>query len=362
MTRRREFVACVALVVVSLLVGLAVLELACRLANEAHRLLKGPNLTDRPVDWIIHDPLLGLVFKPNGVSPEGSFDSDGFRVTSGARALNAGLVVASGDSFTFGMEVANNETWPAILQEIIGVRVINAGVSAYGIDQTVLRTERLAAALAPTAMVVSFIADNIWRSEMRRLWGAEKPYFTLDNNGELVLHNVPVPSVAPNTRDGPGKASLLQRLLNESALVEIVMRRLQAFGDGSHRYFERFGDTVRAVPSGTGEKVSCALMRRLAQAGVPVLVVAQYQPTSWTRGPAYLAEQRRQNRVVLGCASTAGLVTLDTFETLNEVIARGGLQSLYLQQHHSALGNRLVAQAIGDAMAAGRMLEPPVRR
>jgi len=181
----------------------------------------------------------------------------------------------------------------------------------------------------------------------------------LGSDGGLVLHNVPVPSAKPDT---PDTASPLQRLLNSSALVEIVMRRLRVFGDWGHRYSERFGDSGRAVPPGTGEKVSCALMHRLARAGVPVLVVAQYEPTSWTRGPAYLAEQRRQNRGVLGCASAAGLATLDTFETLNEAAVRGGLHALYLEQHHNAVGNRLVAQAIGDALSTSGMLKRPVPR
>ena len=211
MTRRREFAACATLVVASVIVGLILLELDCRLANEAHRLLIAPNLSERPFDWVIHDPLLGVVFKPNGTSVDGSFDRDGFRTTLAPTPTNAGLVIATGDSFAYGQEVADDEAWPAIVQELTGVRVINAGVSAYGIDQTVLRTELLAAALAPTAMVVSFIADDIWRTEMRRLWGANKPYFALGKDGELVPHNVPVPSGKPEA-----PASPLQRLLNGS--------------------------------------------------------------------------------------------------------------------------------------------------
>src|SRR5260221_10985262 len=98
MTRRGEFAACAALVVVSLVAGLVLLELACRLANEAHRLLIAPRLTERPFDWVIHDPHLGFVFKPNGASTEGSFDRDGFRTTSGAAPANAALVIVTGDS------------------------------------------------------------------------------------------------------------------------------------------------------------------------------------------------------------------------------------------------------------------------
>ena len=41
----------------------------------------------------MHDPLLGYVPKPGGVSREGSFDRDGFRTTSSVLPPNAGLVV-----------------------------------------------------------------------------------------------------------------------------------------------------------------------------------------------------------------------------------------------------------------------------
>ena len=61
------------------------------------------------------------------------------------------------------------------LQQLTGRRVLNGGVSGYGFDQTVLRAEQLAARYKPSAIVVSFIADDIQRTEMRRLWSADKP-------------------------------------------------------------------------------------------------------------------------------------------------------------------------------------------
>ena len=44
--------------------------------------------------------------------------------------------MAVGDSFTFGDEVNDGQTWPAQLQQLTGRRVINGGVSGYGFDQT----------------------------------------------------------------------------------------------------------------------------------------------------------------------------------------------------------------------------------
>ena len=101
-----------------------------------------------------------------------------------------------GDSFTFGEEVKDDETWPAHLQQLLGRRVLNAGVSGYGFDQIVLRAERIVPDIHPSAVVVGFIADDIVRTEMRRRWSAEKPYFDIQN-GALVLRNVAGPATRP---------------------------------------------------------------------------------------------------------------------------------------------------------------------
>jgi hypothetical protein len=44
-----------------------------------------------------------------------------------------------GDSFTFGDQVSNHETWPACLERKTGTGVANAGVFGYGGAQSVLR-------------------------------------------------------------------------------------------------------------------------------------------------------------------------------------------------------------------------------
>ena len=50
-------------------------------------------------------------------------------------------ILAVGDSYTYGEEVGENDSWPAQLQRIKNQRVLNAGVSGYGFDQSVLRAE-----------------------------------------------------------------------------------------------------------------------------------------------------------------------------------------------------------------------------
>ena len=66
-------------------------------------------------------------------------------------------------------------------------------MSAYGVDQMVMRAEIVAAEQKPAAIVLGFGYDNLRRSEMSRVWGIEKPYFERVGDA-LAPRNVPVPT------------------------------------------------------------------------------------------------------------------------------------------------------------------------
>src|SRR5438477_637971 len=139
---------------------------------------------------------------------------------------------------------------------------------------SVLRAEQIAAARRPSAIVVGFIADDIRRTEMRRQWGAEKPYFGFQgpgHDGGLVLRNVPVPP-RPDPRT---TLTFWQRTLGHSFLFDFAMRRLGLL-------YDWFGDHVRVHPPGDGERIACLLTERLrelqASSGARVIVLAEYDP------------------------------------------------------------------------------------
>src|SRR5262245_5906106 len=117
-----------------------------------------------------YDPLLGWRQRANVRWGEYTMGDLGVRMNSGAesrRPLAPGAVVAVGDSFTAGSEVADAETWPAQLERLIGRPVINAGVGGYGTDQMILRAESLLPVLQPSAVVVGILDDDINRAGYR---------------------------------------------------------------------------------------------------------------------------------------------------------------------------------------------------
>ena len=182
-----------------------------------------------------------------------SFTDEGTREQNRDRPPATGpLIMAFGDSMTEGFAVGNDETWPAHLERLTGRRVLNAGVRGYGLDQIVLRAERIVPEIKPSTVVLAFIADDILRTALAVRDAKGKPYFVPEGEG-LALHNVPV-QVA-------GRSSLMmaaRHLLGYSHLFDRIVNRL-----GVQQSW--YG---REVATGADPfNVSCRLMDRIRGPG-----------------------------------------------------------------------------------------------
>ncbi|SEP17087.1 GDSL-like Lipase/Acylhydrolase family [Rhodospirillales bacterium URHD0017] len=277
-----------------------------------------------------------------------SYSADGLRNQNLARARPVGRsILAVGDSYTEGYAVKDDESWPAYLERDLDRPVLNAGVRAYGIDQMVLRAERLAARFKPEAIVLAFISADITRAGMSVLESFRRPYFVPVGDG-LELRNVPVP-----TTPVIGAKAFPRRVLGYSYLLDFTMRRLNArelwYGD-----FERTGVDVNLV--------SCRLMHRFAEVvrkeATRGLIVAFPQYDTWTDPPAS-AWHRTRVLGVLACARDAGLATLDTYDGFAKAGVAGNVDGFYVDWHLNAQGNALAARLIAATLDAGRPRSPP---
>jgi hypothetical protein len=102
-------------------------------------------------------------------------------------------VVAIGDSFTFGEDVGDDETWPRRLEALLpGVEVLNLGVHGYGHDQMLLYLKEEGLRYQPDLVLVGFLPDDMERNVVA-FRDFAKPRFVVEG-GRLALRNVPVPS------------------------------------------------------------------------------------------------------------------------------------------------------------------------
>lgn len=350
--RRPKAWMLLALLLTSTVLTLAVLEVALRV-------YKGAGLRDVP------DPTAGVSMI--GRAYPGSFDADlGYVPTPGARASNpiwhtqaridgngvrsngAGRpaatgapIVAVGDSFTYGDEVDDRDTWPAALERVLSRPVINGGVFGYGLDQSVLRSESLLDDFPADRLIVALIADDIDRCEYayRYAW---KPYFDVER-GRLVRRNdpVPAPEVLP-----PGERGV-RRWLRASFLADFVLRRLDPSGwlvRGSVRVHHQ------------GEAVSALLVDRLADRaearGHDLLILIQWHPGADSRRVLPLVARARSRGVdVLALESPLRNALDAPGAALSDLFHVRRVDGREQVGHMTAEGNHLVAAAVAAHLA-----------
>jgi hypothetical protein len=109
-------------------------------------------------------------------------------------------VLVLGDSYVFGIGVDEEHLMTTRLEELLGphfpsgVEVVNLGVAGYSTDQELILFREVGPSLAP-AIVVLVLCNNDYFANTADfvLLQYYKPYFELDERGELHLRNVPVP-------------------------------------------------------------------------------------------------------------------------------------------------------------------------
>jgi lysophospholipase L1-like esterase len=104
-------------------------------------------------------------------------------------------IVALGDSFTFGVGVPDDATWPAQLEAgLPGVEVANLGQPAFAHDQMYFALADDGVPLEPDAVILGFYEQDLERNALT-FYCAEKPRFSPSPAG-WVVENQPIPDPA----------------------------------------------------------------------------------------------------------------------------------------------------------------------
>ncbi|MFH1850299.1 MAG: GDSL-type esterase/lipase family protein [archaeon] len=92
-------------------------------------------------------------------------NSDGFRDKNYTVGRPAGKerIIVLGDSYTFGLGVHSNETFPKILESRLGHRyeVLNFGVTGYDTEEEVTMLESVGLKYNPDLVVVAFLTNDV---------------------------------------------------------------------------------------------------------------------------------------------------------------------------------------------------------
>lgn len=140
-------------------------------------------------------------------------------------------ILAFGDSFTFGEDVGDEETFCHRLGGLLpGVEVLNLGVRGYGHDQMLLYLREAAARYEPDLILLGYVTDDALRN-LSGFRDFAKPRFELAQ-GRLVLRGTPVPTPDEVLASEPLRPKILDLLsiLAQHAAWRAGRRQSEATG------------------------------------------------------------------------------------------------------------------------------------
>jgi len=323
------------------------------------------------------DAELGWSYRPGSRSEDGreSFNAlgaRGQREYAPAPAPGVTRIVCVGDSFTYGEQIADRETFQAMLERRDStLEVLNFGVGGYGTDQALLRFRHVAPGLGGEVALLGILLENIGRNvnRYRPLWhpnsGATgaKPRFVL-RDGTLEL--VPLPfeersQLLAAVRDG----SVLEALAEHEywrgrpQLATGSLSSLARIAGGYFAYRARDPRRLWLQPEGEPYRVTMALIeafqaeaRDLGFARSVVLIFPQRsdvdgllegQDSYWAGFSADLALR--------------GIEHIDLVEPIAERHAECEADpsqgTVWYGSHFSSVGNDVVARRIQAWLAGG---------
>ena len=270
-----------------------------------------------------------------------------------AEDLDRPTILALGNSFTAGIGVELEDTWPAQLERLLadsdetagGWRVINAGVSAYSPRQIRQLGEELIPIIQPDVLVFSFLVDDYER--------IQNPYVFF--NGTSVRSNM-LPKLLP-----------LQNGFLYSPFWSASLIRLDFFLD---HYFWLGGHLIKAaqrlvnppVPPHATTTMSTAeahaalapvlqelltIQRIAAGKRIPVFVLLCNRQRVDGK---FSAHARILNAVLRRTLESNGMSIVDPLEDL-EATHRPGFEVRFASDAHwTPLGNRIVAESMNKAV------------
>ena len=148
-----------------------------------------------------YDQELGWNRKPNTFHEEigkhgktlWNIDENGYRENP-FNGKNDIKISCYGDSFTFGRQVNDNETWEYFLSKLTDSKILNFGVGNYGVDQSLLKLKNEFSKNPTEIVILGVVPDTIerilsvWKHyyEYGNTFGFKPRYKISNNNLELI--------------------------------------------------------------------------------------------------------------------------------------------------------------------------------
>ncbi|HUM00895.1 MAG TPA: GDSL-type esterase/lipase family protein [Thermoanaerobaculia bacterium] len=347
------------------------------LGELALRFLRPPVLAVPASDYaefFAFDPELGWANRPGGhgrMFSRGEFDTE-VRINARglrdrdipyARTPGTRRVLCLGDSFTWGLGVEAEETWPKVLERTLPeLETLNAGVNGWTTSQELLWLRREGLKYRPDAVVLAFCLNDFRENLDGRAGLYERPFFVL-HGGTLVLRNVPV--VQP---DRARRRPVAAWLTNHSILFRLAMFGREWLRAGSSRKAGESTDRPPERRGGPADQLSGDPPARLvteallaetartcdeARALFAVLLIpGRSQVRPGPGGGLSTPAAEAAYETVREICRRHGIPAIDPLDPLRAAEERGDPVSFRGDLHWNARGQRLAGELLAERLGA----------
>jgi lysophospholipase L1-like esterase len=251
-------------------------------------------------------------------------------------------VLVTGDSYTYGAEVGDDDTYPRRLEMLLPAgEVVNFGVRAYGIDQVALKYLKYGRAYRPDLLVIAIWGPDYLRVPLT-FYRFAKPLYVLDPvTLALALTHTPIP---PPEEMYSKLASELGPFFFTYGLLRRVHRLSVENARTLEGYYEKWDPLVEAILR--------HLVQVAEQDGTPILFVLIETGEQFRTG----------NDIGNPCCERKHLLNIlqrlpgDRIDLADELLSKYSQETVYesMYFHHAGianghftpLGNQRVAELI----------------
>ena len=294
---------------------------------------------------------------------------EGFRIQSQDQTRGAKTILALGDSTTFGTGVGAGETWPLILDGMLGkeVTVLNGGLQGVGVEDFSAMLDRAVQNGSPPAAVVLLVTANMvsatdfrWGSKRQDLNVRSQSFQLMTNNNlqeklsEFVQSSALWKAVTLNVQYGKFALGLSDHRVKSKRPLSPLM----AYGwvqpdlkpEAHEKMWRRFQEALQRFQSQVYSRGSCLIVGYLP----PRFMLSEYRFDNLKFVPRErLAEDAGQR--VQALAKELNIPFVGADETLRSVRSVTNVFSkpLYVPgdyTHLDAEGHTFVAESFASAI------------
>jgi hypothetical protein len=258
--------------------------------------------------------------------------SEGFRDNENKNIAQPADILVVGDSFAFGAEVSNDQTWPSCLERKLGRGVDNAGVPGYGAALSLKRAEQKLNLKNYSAVVLSvLVGSDFLRDRLSYRDGGPRP--ALIKEGDRIVWSEVADQNKPGTKFNPRSPGPLSFFYERSALVHLVVTkafpRIDVAGDNLTEEHPRAADR---------DAIIAWTLNEFSKLKVPKKILLLQYPKDYAKtGGRHKALEERD--VIKKAADGLDISVVDTLDELKKYPPKE-----IWKAHHTPRGNEVVCE------------------